>query len=68
MVANATDHGVGMMTAAVVFGVAGLASIIGRIATGLISDRIGPKRTLIAALALQAPAILLYVVTSATSF
>jgi MFS family permease len=67
MVANATDHGVGMMTAAVVFGVAGLASILGRIATGLIADRIGPKRTLIAALALQAPAILLYVVTSGTA-
>ena len=67
MVANATDHGVGMMTAAVVFGVAGLASIVGRIATGLIADRIGPKRTLIAALALQAPAILLYVVTSGTA-
>ena len=67
MVANATDHGVGMMSAAVVFGVAGLASIIGRIAAGLVSDRIGPKRTLIAALALQAPAILLYVVTSGTA-
>ena len=62
MVANATDHGVGMMSAAVVFGLAGLASIAGRIATGLIADRLGSKRTLIAVLALQAPAILLYVV------
>jgi MFS family permease len=61
MVANATDHGVGMMSAAVVFGVAGLASILGRIATGLIADRLGAKPTLVAALALQAPAILLYV-------
>jgi MFS family permease len=60
MVANATDHGVGMMSAAVVFGVAGLASIGGRIATGLIADRFGAKRTLVAALALQAPAILVY--------
>jgi MFS family permease len=69
MVANATDHGVGAMTAAVVFGVAGLASIVGRIATGLIADRVGAKRTLIAALALQAPAILLYVVVGgAASF
>jgi MFS family permease len=69
MVANATDHGVGMMTAAVVFGVAGLASIVGRIATGLIADYIGPKLTLIVVLALQAPAILLYVVASGpTSF
>jgi MFS family permease len=60
MVANATDHGVGMMSAAVVFGTAGLASIAGRIATGLIADRLGAKRTLVAALALQAPAILVY--------
>ena len=62
MVAHATDHGVGAMSAAVVFGVAGLASILGRIATGLIADRFGPKRTLVAALALQAPAILVYVI------
>jgi MFS family permease len=69
MVANATDHGVGMMSAAVVFGTAGLASIIGRIATGLIADRLGAKRTLVAALALQAPAILLYVgIQGAASF
>lgn len=69
MVANATDHGVGMMTAAVVFGVAGLASIAGRIATGVIADRIGAKRTLVAMLTLQAPAILLYVfVRDTTSF
>jgi MFS family permease len=67
MVANATDHGVGMMTAAVVFGLAGLASIVGRIATGLIADRLGSRRTLIAVLALQAPAILLYVVVRETA-
>src|SRR5437773_1930265 len=60
MVANATDHGVGMMTAAVVFGLAGLASIVGRIAPGLIADLLGAKRTLVAALALQAPATLVY--------
>jgi MFS family permease len=69
MVANATDHGVGAMTAAVVFGTAGLASIAGRIATGAVADRIGAKRTLVAVLALQAPAILLYVgARSAASF
>jgi MFS family permease len=69
MVAHATDQGVGTMSAAVVFGVAGLASILGRIATGLIADRIGPKRTLVAALALQAPAILVYVtIRSVPSF
>jgi MFS family permease len=69
MVANATDHGVGMMTAAVVFGVAGLASIGGRVATGVIADRVGAKRTLVALLTLQAPTILLYVfVRDTTSF
>jgi len=62
MVANATDHGVGAMTAAVAFGVAGLASIGGRIATGIVADRIGAEHTLVAMLLLQAPAILLYVV------
>ncbi len=67
MVANATDHGVGMMSAAVVFGLAGLASIGGRIATGLLADRFGAKRTLVAVLALQAPAILLYVVIRGTA-
>jgi MFS family permease len=69
MVANATDHGVGMMTAAVVFGMAGLASIGGRIATGMIADRVGAKRTLVALLTLQAPTIMLYVfVRDTTSF
>jgi MFS family permease len=67
MVANATDHGVGAMTAAVVFGVAGLASIGGRIATGIVADRIGAKGTLVAMLLLQAPAILLYVVIRETA-
>jgi MFS family permease len=67
MVANATDHGVGMMTAAVVFGLAGLASIGGRIFTGLVADRFGSKRTLIAMLALQAPAIFFYVVARGTA-
>jgi len=67
MVANATDHGIGMMTAAVVFGLAGLASIGGRIFTGLVADRLGSKRTLIAMLALQAPAIFLYLVARGTA-
>jgi MFS family permease len=66
MVANATDHGVGMMSAAVVFGTAGLASIIGRVLTGLIADRLGAKRTLVAALAVQAPAIFVYVAIRGT--
>jgi MFS family permease len=67
MVANATDHGVGMMTAAVVFGLAGLASIGGRIFTGLVADRFGAKRTLIAMLVMQAPAIFFYVAARGTA-
>jgi MFS family permease len=51
----------------VVFGVAGLASIVGRLVTGVVADRIGPKRTLVATLALQAPAILLYVAIRGTA-
>jgi MFS family permease len=61
MVANATDHGVARMAAAAVFGVSALASIAGRIGSGLLADRVGSKPTLVAMLSLQAPAILLYV-------
>jgi MFS family permease len=48
------------MTAATVLGVSGLASIAGRIATGLLADRFGAKRTLIAGLGLQAAMVFLY--------
>ncbi|MBI2494006.1 MAG: MFS transporter [Candidatus Rokubacteria bacterium] len=67
MVANATDHGVAQMAAATVFGVSSLASIGGRIASGLLADRLGSKPTLVALLSLQAPAILLYVVARETA-
>jgi MFS family permease len=66
MVANATDHGVGPMAAAAVFGVSGLVSIVGRIASGMIADRVGAKRTLVAMLSFQAPSILLYVFAGGT--
>ena len=69
MVANATDHGVGGMAAAAVFGVSGLASIVGRIGSGLLADRLGSKHTLVAMLSAQAPIIFLYVfVGGASSF
>jgi len=42
-------------------GAAGLAALSGRIICGLIADRTGAKRTLVACLALQAIAIALYV-------
>jgi predicted MFS family arabinose efflux permease len=64
MVANAMDQGVPGMTAATVLGVSGLASLIGRVISGIAADRWGSKPTLIAMLALQAPAIFLYLFTS----
>jgi len=60
MVAHASDQGVGQIAAATVFGVSGLMSMVGRLIAGTAADRIGAKPTLVAMLALQAPAILLY--------
>ncbi len=66
MVSYAIDCGVPSMTAATVFGVAGLASLSGRIVCGLVADRVGAKRTLVAGLTVQALAVSLYVVTHGT--
>jgi len=60
MVTHATDQGVAAMAAATVFGVSGLASIVGRIGGGLLADRFGAKPTLIAGLAVQAAMIFCY--------
>jgi MFS family permease len=60
MVAHAMDQGIGKMVAATVFGLSGLASIAGRIGSGMIADRLGAKRTLLSFLTLQAVVILLY--------
>jgi MFS family permease len=60
MVTHAIDQGVAGMTAATVLSVSGLASVGGRIITGLLADRLGAKRTLIAGLALQAVMVFLY--------
>lgn len=60
MVTHATDQGVPAMAAATVLGVSGLSSIAGRIGGGLIADRLGVKRTLIAGLVLQAGIIAAY--------
>ena len=67
MVTNAIDHGVTAMAAATVFSVAGAASFSGKIVCGLVADRVGAKRTLLAGLALQAAAISLYLGTSELS-
>jgi predicted MFS family arabinose efflux permease len=60
MVTHAIDQGVAGMTAATVLSVSGLSSVLGRIATGVLADRFGSKRTLIAGLALQAVMVSLY--------
>jgi MFS family permease len=63
MVTNAIDHGVSAMAATTVLGAAGLASLSGRVVCGLLADRLGAKRVLIAGLAVQAVAVSLYLVT-----
>jgi len=63
MVTNAIDHGVPAMAAATVFSVAGLASLTGRIACGLIADRVGAAPTLVAGLGLQAMSVSFYLMT-----
>ena len=60
MVSYAADCGVAPLAAATVLGAAGLAALSGRIICGLLADRMGAKRTLVAGLALQAVAIALY--------
>ncbi len=64
MVTNAIDHGVAVMAAATVLSAASLASLSGKIICGLVADRVGAKRTLLAGLALQAVAVSLYLFTS----
>jgi MFS family permease len=63
MVTHAIDHGVPAMAAATVISVAGLASLTGKIVCGLVADRVGAKRVLVAGLALQAVVISFYLGT-----
>lgn len=60
MISYAIDCGVPAMTAATVFGTAGVSSLFGRIIFGLIADRLGAKPTLVGGLLLQATSIQLY--------
>jgi MFS family permease len=62
MVSHAIEQGVPAMAAATILGMSGFASIIGRVATGLMADRIGVRRALVAMLALQAAMLSLYLV------
>src|SRR5206468_7708853 len=63
MVTHAIDQGISAMAAATVLSVAGLASLSGKIVCGLLADRVGAKRVLVAGLALQAVAVSLYLFT-----
>jgi MFS family permease len=62
MATHAIDQGVPALAAASVLGLSGLVSIGGRVATGVLADRFGAKRTLIVGLTLQAATILTYLV------
>src|SRR5207245_3640908 len=60
MVTHAIDQGVAAMVAATVLGVSGLASIGGRIACGMIADRLGAKPTLLVGLAARSVMVVSY--------
>jgi predicted MFS family arabinose efflux permease len=61
MVSLVIDAGVTKLAAATVFSWAGLASIVGRVGTGVLAERWGSKTILVAWLFMQASAVLLYV-------
>ena len=64
MVTHAMEQGVPALAAAGALGISGLTSIVGRVGTGIIADRVGAKPTLIAGLILQAVTIFLYLFPS----
>jgi len=61
MVSYARTCGVPPLAATTVFSAAGLGGLVGRIAAGVIADRVGAKRVLVAGLGIQALAIVLYI-------
>lgn len=54
LVAFATDLAIPKMTAAAIFGVMGISSVIGRMSGGILADKMGSKQSLIVFLTLQA--------------
>lgn len=62
LVTHAIDQGVPRLAAAGLLGLSGFSSIFGRVGTGVVADRLGARPTLIAALTLQAGAILAFLV------
>jgi MFS family permease len=64
MVSHAIDQGVPGLAAATLLGASGLASIMGRVVTGVAADRWGAKQTLLAALGFQALMVSAYLFAS----
>ena len=64
LVSHAMDQGVAKMAAAGILGASGLASIFGRVITGIVADRAGAKPTLLIALSMQAVLIFVYLFAS----
>jgi MFS family permease len=64
MVSHAIDQGISGLAAATLLGVSGLASIMGRVVTGIAADRWGVKQTLLAALCFQALMVFSYLFAS----
>ena len=60
MVAHAMDLGVTKMAAASMLGLSGATSIIGRLSSGVLADRLGAKPALVGMLALQAATLSTY--------
>ncbi len=63
-VAYAAFCGIAPLAAASVYGVEGVAGLFGRVVFGLLSDRFGPRRIIVAGLALQAIGIYCYIYVS----
>jgi MFS family permease len=60
-VSNAVHHGIPMMAAVTIYSVEGLAGMGGRVVFGILGDRLGAKRVLVAGLLAQAFGALAYV-------
>jgi MFS family permease len=60
-VSNAVHHGIPMMAAVTIYSVEGFAGLFGRVGFGLLGDRLGAKRVLVAGLLAQAFGALAYV-------
>jgi MFS family permease len=63
-VSNAVHHGIPMMAAVTIYSVEGLAGMGGRVAFGILGDRLGAKRVVVAGLLAQAFGALAYAFVS----